>query len=131
MTISAYANGFGNAIQVVFFIITLITAWKVFIKYGEPGWKGIIPFYSQFIEYSKVWTPAMGIAYIVLYILGILKIPVVSLICSILSIAIAIVFAHKKSSAFGRSILLTLVLIFFPFIGNLYIGFNDSINYIG
>ena len=44
-------------------ILRLVTAWKVFEKYGEPGWKGLIPFYSDYIEYGKVWSANLGLFY--------------------------------------------------------------------
>lgn len=37
------------AISMVTLAVSLITNWFVFKKAGQPGWKGIIPYYSQWV----------------------------------------------------------------------------------
>jgi len=124
--------------KLIWLILELITAWKVFEKYGEPGWKGIVPFYSDLVEFEKVWTKNMGIFYIVAAILACLDVNdaggilgILATVGAIATFVINIILASKKSKAFGGAIGLTLVLIFFPFIGNLYIGFSNKVEYQG
>lgn len=129
---------FSGVLQIVLLILELITAWKVFEKYGEPGWKGIIPFYSDFVEFGKVWSSTVGIVYIIATIIGIIDtkesgliLGLISAIAAIAAFVINIMFAIKKSKAFGCGVGTILLLIFLPFVGNLYIGFSQNIQYIG
>lgn len=120
-------------ISLITLILKLATAWKVFVKYGEPGWLGLIPFVSDYFEYGKVWSYNIGLAYIVLYVL-LWFVPadasgIAGLIFWIMSAAmtvLSIIFAYKKSKAFGMGVLMAILLFFFPFIGNLIIGFGSA-----
>lgn len=120
--------------SLILLVLELITAYKVFEKYGLAGWKGLIPVYSDYLEYGKVWTKNLGIFYAVISvfsaIVGAMKIggalEFIADICYIVAFVMNIMFASKKSKAFGKKLGTTLLLIFFPFIGNLYIGFGDA-----
>lgn len=133
----SYNVGFSattGTIFLVWFILELVTAWKVFVKYGEPGWKGLVPFYSDFVEFGKVWSPAMGLVYVVCDVFKFVNsyaelsgaIGAICTCAEIVGLIIGIIFAAKKSKAFGHKFGMTLVLIFFPFIGNLVLGFGKS-----
>ena len=50
----------------VTYIFYVIAGFRIFAKFGEPGWKAIIPFYNTYVQYSKVWSSAMGIVSVVL-----------------------------------------------------------------
>lgn len=128
-----------GVIDLIFLILELVTAWKVFEKYGEKGWKGLIPFYSDYIEFGKVWTTTMGIAYIVLTIVkelinnvdALSNIPLLGTVVGLAAFIITVLCANKKAKSFGKGIGLTIVLVLVPFIGNLYIGFKNDVQYIG
>ena len=49
------------------FIATAVGRWMVFKKMGLPGWKGIIPFYSEAVLFKTVWTIKMFWAYFSLF----------------------------------------------------------------
>ena len=36
-------------------VLSIAGTWKIFQKLGEPGWKCLIPFYSQYTLYKHVW----------------------------------------------------------------------------
>ncbi len=38
-------------------ILALIGRWKIFRKFGEPGWKSLIPYYGKWVEYGYTWNP--------------------------------------------------------------------------
>lgn len=38
----------------IFYVLTVIAAWKIFEKAGEPGWKALIPIYNLYIMYKIV-----------------------------------------------------------------------------
>ena len=50
----------------VTYIFYVIAGIRIFAKFGEPGWKAIIPFYNTYVQYSKVWSSTMGIASVAL-----------------------------------------------------------------
>lgn len=35
--------------------VQMVAMWKVFQKMGEPGWKGIIPFYNMYVLFDRLW----------------------------------------------------------------------------
>lgn len=51
------ASVIGWVIGVVFFVLTVIALWKIFVKAGEKGWKAIIPFYNLYVLFKLVWRP--------------------------------------------------------------------------
>ena len=48
-------------------ITTAVGRWLVFKKMGLPGWKGIIPFYSESVLFRKLWTIKLFWAYIAIF----------------------------------------------------------------
>jgi hypothetical protein len=39
----------------VFVVLPLIANWNIYKKMGEPGWKGIIPYYNTYVLCKHVW----------------------------------------------------------------------------
>ena len=39
----------------VVYVLQVIGYWKIFKKFGEPGWKSIIPLFNYYIEVKYVW----------------------------------------------------------------------------
>lgn len=124
--------------QLVIFILQLITAWKVFEKYGEPGWKGLVPFYSDYVECGKIWNPTAGVFLIAVTLVdaffnavtpkGLFK-----LIAYLVTVALFItkvLVSVNKSKAFGKDFGMAVLLFIFPFIGNLILGFGSD-RYLG
>lgn len=35
--------------------LMMVSRWHIFKKLGHPGWKGIIPFYSDYLLFKTVW----------------------------------------------------------------------------
>ncbi len=123
-------------LNLIFIVLSLITAYKVFEKYSMPGWYGIIPFFSQYKEFEVLWQPIMGIIYIAAGIIAglnskVMHSTLIGIVCGLAYFVIGIFYAIKKAKAFGGGIILTIVLIFVPFIGNLYIGFNKNVQFVG
>ena len=114
-------------------ILTLVTAWKVFEKYGEAGWVGLIPGYSSWKEYGYCWnTRAFWIKLGLSVVAGIFENGegfIAKLIFSVAGLAAAamdVKFSIKKSEAFGGGLPLGLLIFFLPFVGNLYLGFGSD-----
>lgn len=46
-------------------ILTYCIRWFIFVKAGEKGWKALIPFYSDYINYKIAWDGRIYIALLV------------------------------------------------------------------
>ena len=60
----------GSVVSFVMSILSIIGGWKMFRKFGEPGWKVIIPFYGTWVEYQYTWKPIMMIPVVLLGVGG-------------------------------------------------------------
>ena len=129
----------GLGFLLCYFILKLVTAWKVFVKYGEPGWKGLIPIYSDIVEYNKIWgvkwfwiTLVVGCVSTALS--GIedpgIGVLIVAVIVGIITLVLEILYARNKAKAFGKGVGMTIIILLFPFIGNLLLGLGSA-EYVG
>lgn len=99
------------AFLLVIAIFSILIFWKIFQKFGEPGWKSIIPIYNLYIMCKYI----LGSG---LWMLG--------FIVPILNIIVAIMFAIKMAQVFGKGTLFAIGLIFFPTIFQAIIAFGES-----
>lgn len=95
----------------VFAILQIIGMWKIFEKAGEPGWKSLIPFYSQYTMYKVFW----GEGWLFLLLL----VPLINII-------VTIMFSWKMALSFGRGIGTCIGLILVPGIMTLVLGFGSA-----
>ena len=49
-------------------ILTYCIRWFVFVKAGEKGWKALIPFYSDYVQYKIVWDGRIYLALLIGFI---------------------------------------------------------------
>ena len=113
-------------------IIGIIACWKIFNKFGEPGWKALIPFYNTYILYKYSWDPAMfwsDLICVILSTVGTSPFPSVILIL-VVHILISIYMYYKLAKCFGHDILFTLGLVFLPLIFLFILGFGED-QYLG
>lgn len=105
---------FMGAFMMVYFAILLviiISLWKIFEKAGKPGWAAIIPIYNIIVLLEIVGKPIWWIF--------LLFIPLVNFF-------IGIYVMHLFSKAFGKDVVMTILLIFLPFIGFPMLAFGDA-----
>ena len=130
---------FGQIVSFVMAVLEIIGGWKVFNKFGEPGWKAIIPFYNYYVEYKYTWKPVMALPVIILGIGGGIAMQCVaegSALQMIFSLAFlvgwvfSIVGFHKLSKAFGKGIGFTIGMVLFPGIFRMILGFGKA-QYVG
>lgn len=110
-----------NAIIITFILIRLgvtLGYWKLFEKAGVPGWKSIVPFYSEFILMTDiVGKPKWWIVY--------LLVPVVNFFAYY-------VLIFEVLRCFGKNSLWSQILIIFTgFFYLIYLGFNSSVKFVG
>ena len=129
----------GFIFEIAFAVLTVIGCWKIYGKFGEPGWKCLIPFYGTWVEYKYTWKPKMAILVWVLAFGGELLMNffeggslmwAVFGIISIVGWVISIIGYHKLSKAFGHGAGFTVGMVLLPSIFQIILGFGKS-QYIG
>lgn len=50
-----WMNNLMNGICILNTVVLLVSLWFIFVKMGQPGWKGIIPYYNMWavVRYTK------------------------------------------------------------------------------
>ncbi len=129
------------AIALIWYVFQVIANWKIFKKFGEPGWKAIIPVYNTYIQYKATWNTKIFWLDVVLSLLTILNDVggdgVISTICIIVSwialiglLVLKIMREYNLSRAFDHGIGFTVGLFLLNPIFKLILGFGRS-EYIG
>ena len=126
-------------IQFVYWILKIIGCWKIFGKFGEPGWKCIIPIYSTWVEYKHTWKPSMAIWLIACSVISSVlsnsasdnvTLSLISMVFAIATIVLSTIGYHKLSKSFGHGVGFTIGLFLIPGIFQIILGFGQS-QYIG
>ena len=110
--------GFGIGLYLVMLvlcIVCLIAAAKIFSKAGIAGWKVIVPFYSNYLQYKLVFGNGW------LFLLNL--IPFVGYV-------MPFVLEWKLAKVFGKGSGFALLSLFFSPITRLILGFGDA-EYVG
>jgi hypothetical protein len=103
-----------GAFMFVYFAILLliiISMWKIFEKAGKPGWAAIVPIYNIIVLLEIIGKPVWWIILIL--------IPFVNFF-------VLIYMSHLLSKAFGKDVVMTILLIFLPFVGYPMLAFGDA-----
>lgn len=124
-------------IQIIWYILKLMAAYKVVAKMGEPGWKSLIPFYHEYILFKHVWFAPVGILYLLLGIaFGFipddkgLVLQLLAIVVGIIIIVIQAKFASHLSKAFGHGIGYALGIFFLEPVFTMILGFGND-KYLG
>ena len=129
----------GYIVSLVMSVLTVIGGWKMFRKFGEPGWKAIIPFYATWVEYQYTWKPVMMIPVVLLSVGGSALMQIaedgstLEMIASVAFLAgwvLTIIAYYKRCKAFGHGIGFTIGHIIAPGVLTIVLGFGKS-QYIG
>ena len=133
-------------IFIVLYVLLVIAFWKMFNKFGEPGWKAIIPIYNTYIMYKYTWQRKFFWISLILDIVGTalttagmgngtvasMNQPLVwiGLVVLLVDLVIAFIAIYKLSVAFGHGIGYFFGLIFLSIIFYYILGFGSS-KYVG
>ncbi|RKJ81914.1 hypothetical protein D7X33_03010 [Butyricicoccus sp. 1XD8-22] len=128
-------------IALIWYVFQVIAYWKIFEKFGEAGWKSIIPFYNTYIQFKATWNVKMFAVLVALLVLVNLSsvgegtaigliFAIVSLIAAIAILVILVMSDYKLSKAFGHGAGFTVGLVLLDPIFKLILGFGGS-QYIG
>lgn len=120
---------------IVYFVLNVIARWGLFEKMGEAGWKSLIPFYSDYILFRRVWTVNFYWLWLVLTLLTINGggTDERSFLYTLLSILLFLLNAYKcynLSRAFGKGTGFTIGLILLEPIFTMILSFGSSM-YLG
>ena len=90
--------------------IMLASLWKIFVKMGDPGWMGIIPFLNVYRVFQRSRPNDASV------------LTIVSIVCGFVSL----VACWDLAKLFGKSGAYAVGLIFLPFIFMPMLAFGDS-----
>ena len=113
------------------FLLLAIGRWQMFEKMGQPGWKGFIPIYSDYVLYGSCWQTGffwIALAASVICASGGGATPqsfLVSLAGFVASMLEAFL-ALRVSRAFGHGVLFALGLMLAQPLFVLYLGFGPD-----
>jgi hypothetical protein len=114
----------------VFVVLPLIANWKIYKKMGEPGWKGIIPYYNTYVMCLHVWKreifwwiAGLSIAEVFFAVAGASSFNVLlGLAIAVLSVGITI----KEGDAFQKGVGFIIGMIVLPVIFKLILAFSNA-----
>ncbi len=149
-TLAGIAGGtlaVGFIFGIAFYVLLVIAIWKMFNKFGEPGYKALIPIYNFYIVYKYTWKGCYFWVFLAAcFFMGItdpspvgsttLQSPeyaATSFLSAVFFIAagvIDIISSYKLSKAFGHGVGYFIGLVFLPNIFYLILGFGKS-EYVG
>lgn len=92
-------------------VMSIIGAWKTYQKAKQPGWASIVPIYNIYILQKIVGRPTW---WTWLYF-----VPFVNLV-------VAIINCNDLAKSFGKDVGFTVLLVVFPFIAYLILGFGSA-----
>ena len=127
----------------LWYVLCLISRWRVFDKAGIAGWKSLIPIYSDYCTYKIAWKTsyfwivfAAGIvsAFVSNSISGYtdageavpFMLSLISTVCGLTVMVINLIMNLSLSARFGRGILFGLGLTFFGPIFYMILGLGTS-----
>ncbi len=131
--------------------LILISYWKIFVKMGEPGWKGIIPIYNIWVLIDRLRRPKSWFWILLLgsvlvcwlsntvvsqtaaqqaagtYMSGsLIWISLLMFLVAVVLLVYQIMLCHALSKAFGHGVGFTIGLILLPFIFLPILAFGKS-----
>ena len=115
---------------ILWYILLALGRWRMFEKMGQPGWKGFIPVYADYVLYDACWqTTFFWISLVAAIICGIAGDGDRSFIVSVAGMIGTVfdaILCLRLSRSFGHSILFAIGLILFNPLFVLYLGFGPD-----
>jgi hypothetical protein len=126
----SYSGGGGAAVfftlvSLAFAVLTIIGLWKTLSKAGLPGWAAIIPFYNEY-NIVKMSNRPVYFFWIMLACSLFAWIPLLGLILIIAIFVLWVFIALDIAANFGQGTGFAILLIIFPWIMFLILGFGSA-----
>lgn len=121
----------------VWMVLCIVAYWRIFTKCGEPGWKSLIPIYSNYVIYDKMWAPLwfwvnLALNTVTLYanpaqVEGSMTVlQIIGTVCMIGGSVLYIVLNYKTAKAFGKGIGFTIGLVLLQPVFLMILGFGSA-----
>lgn len=129
-----------TVVSVIVTILVIAAKWRIFDKMGVAGWKALIPIYSGYIIFDKIWSGKMYLATLA-FTFGsmfasdmatqiggnaLLPLNLLALACGIVTLVLAVKFSAKLSKAFGHGNGFACGILFLNAIFMMILGFGKS-----
>lgn len=134
VTTLAFAALFYVLFLVIYFVLCVIARWGLFQKMGEAGWKSLIPFYSDYVLFRRVWNVSIYWVWLILSLFTLFYggEETHSFLFTLMGILLFLLNAYKcynLSRAFGKGIGFTIGLILLEPIFTMILSFGSSVYY--
>ena len=126
----SYSGGGGAAVfftlvWLAFAVLTIVGLWKTLSKAGLPGWAAIIPFYNEY-NVVKMSNRPVYFFWIILACSLFAWIPLLGFILIIGAFVLWVFIALDIAANFGQGTGFAILLIIFPWIMFLILGFGSA-----
>jgi hypothetical protein len=115
LTVASSSGGAGMVIGLIIYVAVIVfmivSAWKINVKAGKPGWAVLVPIYGTIINLEIIGRPAW---WILLFL-----VPIVSIV-------IVFIMAIEMAKVFGKGTGFGIGLIFLPFIFYPMLAFGNA-----
>lgn len=114
VNVSASSSGLGIVGLIIYLaviVFLIVSAWKINLKAGKPGWAVIVPIYGTLVNLEIIGKPAW---WILLFF-----VPIVSIV-------ILFIMAIEMAKVFGKGTGFGIGLIFLPFVFYPILAFGDA-----
>lgn len=127
---------YGDA-ALIWFALTILANWLMFMKAGEAGWKSIIPVYNTYTAYKIAWTPNMFWIYFIFTVLESIFSSIsggdfwsfsgfLGGLCGLVTIVLSVFYCVNLAKSFGKGLGFTIGLIFLEPIFVMMIAFGSA-----
>lgn len=118
--------------RLIMLILALIGRWRIFRKFGEAGWKSLIPFYGKWGEYGYTWNPKNVSWDVIETIIDYIRDSDVIVrwqgpLLTVVTIAVIVIAAYKLSRAFGHGAGYAIGLVLAPWLFQFILGCGSSL----
>lgn len=136
-----------SLVNLLLFVFGIVVNYLVLEKAGERGWKSLIPFYSDYLEYKLYWDKSLFWINLIMPFVGLTIISLVAILhyyttflavlfvvgCILLltSLIFDIILKIKKGKCFGESAAFGIGLILLGTIFCAILAFDKKCQYIG
>lgn len=125
----------GSWLDLAWSILCIIGMFKVFEKFGEAGWKAIVPFYGTYLQGLHVWDEKNARTLVILEVLrtaaGLIAkrigiVVVLALLFRLLFFLWRATLCIRTARCFGKSFVFGLFSIPFTPLSNVILGFGGA-----
>ena len=126
-------------LTIAWFVLQIIADWKIFTKAGQAGWKSLIPFYNQYVEYDICWSGSYGLVYAAcVFISSMINnnatksggMVFLLVVLGVISLVVSVRESFCLAKAFGKGTGFAIALVFLAPIMRLVLGFGSA-KYVG